>query len=72
MDASTYMIILGLMFWFLCVIGIVCLLAYAFIDLTYYAWEKEDRFNRRFKTEVEKSVKKFDYDGEKIIDNVND
>ena len=43
MDYVSVVWILGIMFWVLAALAIVCLLAYTYIQSMYYHWSKEDR-----------------------------
>lgn len=73
MSSSAIVIILGIFFWVLCAIGIVCLMAYTFTDLMYYRWNREDRLNTRIAETVKNSVEEMESENKQIIvDNVND
>lgn len=43
MDYTSFCIILGIMFWVLIALGIVCLIIATFICYEEYKWKKEDR-----------------------------
>ena len=57
MDYYTMVMILGIMFWVLCALGIVAGLAWVYCYVQYYKWDKEDRYKSSVVKEIQETIK---------------
>lgn len=58
MDYTSAVFILGIMFWVLCALLIVCCLAWSYIRCMYYKWDRQDRERETVLREVVETVEK--------------
>lgn len=56
MDYTTFCIIIGIMFWVLCALGIVCGMISTFIYYVEYRWKKDERDYDNFISRVHDAV----------------
>lgn len=57
MDMYIAWIIVAIFFWVLCAIGIIMGMAYIFIQIQYYHWDKEERNKNAIVKELTEKVK---------------
>lgn len=56
MDYYTCVFILGILFWLLIAAAVVCLLAYTYIQVMYYHWNKQDHDHEKIVSDVIETV----------------
>lgn len=56
MDYTAFCIILGIAFWVLAAIAVVCLLVLSYIQFVYYKWNSQERRNNDIVRQVQEIV----------------
>ena len=56
MDYMTWCIIAGIFFWILCALAVVSGMAWVYVCLQYYRWDKQDRERDNFVHAVQAAV----------------
>ena len=57
MDYYSMVVILGIMFWVLLALGVVCLMIWIFVHFQYYTWDKEDRIKSGVIKDVQETIR---------------
>ena len=57
MTYTTFCMILAIGFWVLAALGIVCLMAWTYVQVQYYKWSKDDRDRELFKASLKDAIK---------------
>lgn len=56
MNYTTFCMIMTIMFWSLCAIGIVTFMAWVYCQIQYYKWDKEDRIKEELAEKIGEQV----------------
>lgn len=56
MEYGTFATILGIMFWVLCALGIVCFMTWLYAYMQYFKWDKEDRQKQIVMQQIKETV----------------
>lgn len=58
MEYGTFAMILGILFWVLCALGVVSFMIWLYTYVQYFKWDKEDRYQRMIVKEIQETIKK--------------